>query len=224
MRHMCGGQSDRVARPAAGAISAALGAMVMMVGASVVSVLAATPVAAQGLSLTQPAAASRSDVMRNQLRVLDGRLSEQYSRSDRLLPPAERRPETRIPAYTGGYNGPYVEMARASARRHNLPEDLFLRLVQQESRWNPDAVSHKGAIGLAQLMPGTAQLLGVDPTDPEQNLEGGARYLRMMHDRFGDWELALAAYNAGPGAVDAHGGIPPFQETRHYVQVILGPG
>jgi soluble lytic murein transglycosylase-like protein len=103
-----------------------------------------------------------------------------------------------------------------------VPEDLFLRLVQQESGWNAGAVSHKGATGLAQLMPGTAARLGVDPAVPEQNLEGGARYLRMMYDRFGSWRLALAAYNAGPGAVEQHGGIPPYTETKNYVKAILG--
>ena len=71
-------------------------------------------------------------------------------------------------------------------------------------------------------MPGTAAILGVDPTDPSQNLDGGARYLRMMYDKFGNWRLALAAYNAGPGAVEQHGGIPPFAETENYVKAILG--
>ena len=99
---------------------------------------------------------------------------------------------------------------------------MFLRLVQQESGWNQAAVSAKGAVGLAQLMPETANRLGVDETDPQQNLLGGARYLRQMYDRFGSWKLALAAYNAGPEAVDAAGGIPLFQETQSYVTAILG--
>lgn len=187
--------------------------------------LLASPAVAQGLNLSGQSSASRADILQSQTRLLDGRLSEQYSRSERLLPPSTRAGRnTAIPAYTGPRTGPHVELARAAARRHDLPEDLFLRLVHQESRWNPDAVSSKGALGLAQLMPDTARLLGVDPLDPAQNLDGGARYLRMMFDRFGDWELALAAYNAGPGAVDAHGGIPPFAETRQYVQIILGSG
>jgi soluble lytic murein transglycosylase-like protein len=75
---------------------------------------------------------------------------------------------------------------------------------------------------LAQLMPATARTLGVDPHDPRQNLEGGARFLRAMYDKFGSWRLALAAYNAGPGAVEKHAGIPPFKETKNYVKVILG--
>ncbi len=183
------------------------------------------PSAGQGLNLSGQSSASRADIMQNQTRLMDGRLSDQYSRSERLLPPSTRNNRTTaIPAYTGPRTGPHVALASEAARRHNLPEDLFLRLVHQESRWNPDAVSSKGALGLAQLMPETARLLGVDPLDPAQNLDGGARYLRMMFDRFGDWDLALAAYNAGPGAVDTHGGIPPFAETRQYVQIILGPG
>ncbi|MCL4105487.1 UNVERIFIED_CONTAM: hypothetical protein GTU68_055618 [Idotea baltica] len=113
-------------------------------------------------------------------------------------------------------------MARSAAVRHDIPPDLFLRLIQQESGWNKDAVSSKGALGLAQLMPGTASDLGVDPNDAYQNLDGGARYLRAQYDDFRDWRLALAAYNAGPQAVRKHRGIPPFAETQGYVKAIWG--
>jgi soluble lytic murein transglycosylase-like protein len=126
-----------------------------------------------------------------------------------------------IPRYYGS-SGQFQDMARAAARRHNVPEDLFLRLVRTESNFHPTAVSSKGAIGLAQLMPGTARLLRVNPHDPKQNLEGGARYLSMQYRKFGDWRLALAAYNAGPGAVEKHGGVPPYAETQQYVKKILG--
>ncbi|WP_072247622.1 lytic transglycosylase domain-containing protein [Roseibaca calidilacus] len=181
---------------------------------------------AQGLSLSSSGnmAASPLDRVKRASRVIDGRLSEQYSTSVRLLPNHKDKDaaEAAIPRYDGPQAGEYVQLARAAARAQNVPEDLFLRLVHQESRWNPAALSHKGAIGLAQLMPDTARLLGVDPNDPAQNLQGGARYLRMMYERFGSWRLALAAYNAGPGAVDDHGGIPPFDETRSYVAIILG--
>ena len=115
-----------------------------------------------------------------------------------------------------------MTLARAAAARHGVPEDLFLRLVQQESGWNAGAVSPKGATGLAQLMPETAALLGVNPNDPKQNLEGGARYLRRMYERFGNWRHALAAYNAGPEAVEKYNGIPPYAETKNYVRVIYG--
>lgn len=107
------------------------------------------------------------------------------------------------------------------AERNGIPEAVFLALIDQESRWNRSALSPKGAIGLAQLMPATARELRVDPHDPAQNLEGGARYLRDQFLTFGSWELALAAYNAGPGAVQQYGGIPPYRETQNYVQIII---
>ena len=86
----------------------------------------------------------------------------------------------------------------------------------------PPAKSHKGALGLAQLMPQTAALLRVDPMDPAENLEGGARYLAQQYRKFGSWRLALAAYNAGPEAVEKYGGVPPYKETQNYVKVIWG--
>lgn len=95
---------------------------------------------------------------------------------------------------------------------------LFYRAnIEVESAYNPRALSHAGAIGLGQLMPGTARDLGVDPHDIAQNLDGAARYLLMMLEQFGDPALALAAYNAGPHAVSRHGGIPPFRETQGHV-------
>ncbi len=126
-----------------------------------------------------------------------------------------------MPGYSGA-NGAFQDMARAAARRHSIPEALFLRLVVTESNFRPTAKSSKGAIGLAQLMPHTAALLGVNPHDPRQNLDGGARYLRQQYLKFGDWRLALAAYNAGPAAVERYRGVPPYAETRNYVRLILG--
>jgi len=109
------------------------------------------------------------------------------------------------------------------SRRFDLSPSLLEAVVWQESRWRAGAVSHAGARGLAQLMPGTAQYLGVNPDDPMQNLEGGARYLREQLDRFdGDLEKALAAYNAGPGRVIRAGGVPNIQETKRYVAAIMG--
>ncbi len=177
-------------------------------------------------SLAQETASARNRMalFANQTRVLDSRAAVQYANSVRLQPAPVIVPGQpgAIPGYGGTYRGEYLDLARAAARRHGIPEDLFLRLVQQESGWNPRAVSHKGATGLAQLMPATAQRLGVDMHDPRQNLDGGARYLRMMYDRFGNWRHALAAYNAGPEAVLRHGGIPPYRETQGYVRAILG--
>lgn len=177
----------------------------------------ALPAAAETLFSTK----NRSGLFASQIAVLDGRAARQYENSARLRPDYD--PEgTRSPSYTGNYRGQYLALARAAARRHGVPEDLFLRLIQQESGWRPTAKSHKGAYGLAQLMPATARRLGVDRTDPLENLEGGARYLRQMYDRFRDWRLALAAYNAGPEAVEKYDGVPPYAETRNYVTVIWG--
>ena len=104
---------------------------------------------------------------------------------------------------------------------YGLPQGLVHAVIHQESRGRADAVSIKGALGLMQLMPGTAAQLGVNPYDPEQNVRGGALYLRQQIDRFGSIPLALAAYNAGPGAVLRYGGIPPYRETQNYVSTIM---
>lgn len=115
-----------------------------------------------------------------------------------------------------------AKVAELSAR-FDLSPALIEALVWQESRWRSGAVSPVGARGLAQLMPGTARDLGVNPNDPFANLEGGARYLRAQMDRFGgDVEKALAAYNAGPGRVIRSGGIPRIRETQLYVSAIMG--
>jgi soluble lytic murein transglycosylase-like protein len=107
----------------------------------------------------------------------------------------------------------------AAAARHNIDANLVRAVIRAESNYRHDAVSHAGAMGLMQLMPGTAASLGVtDPFDIAQNIEGGTAYLRRMLDSFdNDLDLALAAYNAGSGAVRRHGGIPPFAETQRHV-------
>ncbi|MEO0359443.1 MAG: lytic transglycosylase domain-containing protein [Pseudomonadota bacterium] len=191
-------------------------------------VFIAALIAFAGQSFAQSASSrSRTDLLRNQLDVLDNRAAQQYNSSIRLAPAPVIVPGTpggqgASEPYDGSYRGPYLAVAREMALRHGIPPDLFLRLVNQESRWNASIRSHKGAIGLAQLMPATARDLGVDPTDPRQNLEGGARYLKEQYREFGTWRLALAAYNAGPGAVRRYNGVPPFRETRDYVRIILG--
>jgi len=182
-----------------------------------------------GIALTGPSFAdvfsskSRSKIFASQKKLLDTRASKQYAASVRLQPPRVTTPtKWDVPKYSGKYRGEYHSMASEAARRHGIPEDLFLRLVQQESGWNPTAKSHKGALGLAQLMPDTARSLRVDPADPYQNLDGGARYLKVQYRAFGTWHLDLAAYNAGTGAVKKYGGIPPYAETKNYVKVIAG--
>ena len=183
-------------------------------------------VSAEGLA-SSGSTSNRAKIFKSQARLLDGRLSSQYKSSTKLQPGTRKvsygvTTSTAIPRYRGSYKGVYLDDAKRAARKHGIPTDLFLRLVQQESGWKPHAVSHAGAIGLAQLMPGTARTLRVNPRDPKQNLEGGARYLKQMYRKFGSWRLALAAYNAGPGAVEKHGGVPPYRETRNYVRKILG--
>lgn len=114
------------------------------------------------------------------------------------------------------------EMIREVSTRYHVDPALVRAVIQTESNWNTSAVSRKGALGLMQLGPGTAQALGVSNAfDPRQNLDGGVRYLHMLLERYnGDLDRTLAAYNAGPGAVDRAGGIPRYRETRDYVQKV----
>lgn len=117
----------------------------------------------------------------------------------------------------------YTAFARQEAERAGLSPDLVARVMRKESAGDPSAVSPKGARGLMQLMPGTAAELGVDPDDPHDNIRGGVRYLKQQMDAFGgDERLALAAYNAGPGAVQKYGGVPPYAETQEYVADLAG--
>src|SRR5687767_8650647 len=130
--------------------------------------------------------------------------------------PAASQPALAVPAA-------YAAKIHELAARFDLSPALLEAVVWQESRWRANALSPVGARGLAQLMPGTAREMGVDPDDPFANLEGGARYLRQQLDRFdGDVEKALAAYNAGPGRVIAANGIPRIRETQLYVASVMG--
>lgn len=118
-----------------------------------------------------------------------------------------------------------MALIRDSAARNKVPAPFVKSIVAAESNFNCDAVSRTGAIGLMQLMPQTAQLLGADPTNPAQNIEAGTRYLRWLMDRYGNYRRGLqrviAAYNAGPAVVDHYRGIPPFRETRQYVTRVM---
>jgi hypothetical protein len=125
----------------------------------------------------------------------------------------------------------YMGMAAMYARQYGLDPEIFVRQMVQESGMNPDAVSPKGAVGIAQIMPDTARDPGYgvtpieDRTDPEESLRFGAELMRAFLDEYnGDYGLALAAYNAGPGRVNEAGGIPNIPETQNYVQSILGSG
>ena len=122
-----------------------------------------------------------------------------------------------------GDTAPYAREITDAANRYGIPERLVTAVIRAESGFNPRAVSRKGAQGLMQLMPQTASSLGVrNAFDPKQNIEGGVRHLRYLIDRYpGNLPLALAAYNAGAGAVDTYRGIPPYPETQDYVRKIL---
>lgn len=119
--------------------------------------------------------------------------------------------------------GRYADTIAAAADRHGLDRALLAAVAKVESNFDPYALSPKGACGMLQLIPATARRFGVRKLfDPVQNIEGGARYLRWLLDRFsGDVQLALAGYNAGEGAVDRHGGVPPYRETQRYVVEVL---
>jgi soluble lytic murein transglycosylase-like protein len=123
----------------------------------------------------------------------------------------------------GGSPTQYDAQITAAAAKYGIDPALLKGLIRQESNFDATAQSGAGAQGLTQLMPATAASLGVDPSDPAQAIDGGAQYLKQQLDRFGgDPSKALAAYNAGPGAVAKYGGVPPYAETQSYVQKVLG--
>jgi len=175
------------------------------------------------------------DGVQRRIAEIENRLSQVFPDGE---PPPSQGPSGALRGAIGGFS-PFDPMGadiswrparkelRASiesaARQAGVDPNLLEALVEAESAFDPGARSRAGAMGLTQLMPGTAQALGVsNPFDPVQSLNGGARYLSQMMSRFnGDLSLALAAYNAGPGAVDRFGGIPPYAETQAYVRKVL---
>ncbi len=135
----------------------------------------------------------------------------------------EKYIEKTLEKNTSSGNGSFSEIIEAMASKYKIDPDLVEAVVNVESGGDPNAISPAGAQGLMQLMPETASSLGVrDAFDPLQNIEGGVRYLSQLIDYFGgDITKALAGYNAGPGAVDEYNGVPPYKETRSYVQSVL---
>lgn len=124
---------------------------------------------------------------------------------------------------TNGEQGSIKQMVSAAARKYQVPEKLAQAVAQAESGYDAQAVSPAGAVGVMQLMPDTASMLGVsDAMNPGQNIDGGVQYLGSLLQKFnGDYRLAAAAYNAGPGAVEQYGGVPPYKETRAYVDKVV---
>ena len=147
-----------------------------------------------------------------------------------LLNPAATKVNANIYANTAAGVNPknstkaqIMNMVSQISQKYGVDDKLVKALIKQESGFNVNAKSKVGALGLMQLMPSTAKSMGVtDPMNPEQNIEGGVKYLRSMLDKYnGNIILALAAYNAGPGAVDKYTGVPPYKETQNYVRSIL---
>jgi soluble lytic murein transglycosylase-like protein len=150
-------------------------------------------------------------------------LSKPLNSTSTSFPPISTMAATAMPPLSLlKSSGEMDQIINQAAQQYNLPATLIKAVIQQESNFNSNALSKSGASGLMQLMPSTARSLGVDDIfDPEQNIMAGSKYLRQMLDKYnGNIELALAAYNAGPGNVDKYGGIPPFEETTNYVNKI----
>ena len=164
-------------------------------------------------------ALQRIGAIENRIQSLDSLVKVPDSDFQKIL-------DTKIEAKSNNTNVSRTEIDNLISKyadKNGLDEDFVKAVINQESGFNPNATSHCGAMGLMQLMPSTAQGLGVkDAYNPEQNIEGGTKYLKGLMDRFGnDKQLALAAYNAGPNAVKKYGGIPPYAETQNYVKKVL---
>ncbi|TGK03817.1 lytic transglycosylase domain-containing protein [Leptospira semungkisensis] len=162
-----------------------------------------------------------------------GGIAERFQPKKQEGDPTEKKPEpgfadvleTKFKELSEKDMGPgskeLAQIIQKEAAKNHLDPNLVKSVIRAESGFKSSAVSPKGAIGLMQLMPGTAEALGVeDPFNPEENIAGGTRFLADMMNKFGDSNLALAAYNAGPGAVQKYDGVPPFKETKDYIKKV----
>ncbi len=164
----------------------------------------------------QPQPASNSDV-NAQAQTNQATPEPGHARAARLSDQPIARPAAQRP----GFGAELDRIIQEEAGRQAISPDLIRAVVKAESNGRPDARSKAGALGLMQLMPGTARELNVsDPLNPRENVRGGVQYLNQMAERYGDLDLALAAYNAGPGAVKRYGGVPPYKETQDYIRKI----
>jgi soluble lytic murein transglycosylase-like protein len=150
-------------------------------------------------------------------------LLERYLEPSAGTPAENAQAETKDTSTKSSVNGKFADLIDQASEKYKVDADLIQAVIKAESGFNPKAKSSAGAMGLMQLMPFTADSLGVgDPYDPKENIFGGTKLLHRLLDRYNNnVSLALAAYNAGPGAVDKYGGIPPYQQTQTYVKRIL---
>jgi hypothetical protein len=150
-------------------------------------------------------------------KVLEEVLDDPYERYER-----DEDGSISVPSGLSERMSMWEDKMRELCEQYEVDPDLARAVMRMESGGNPNAISRAGAIGLMQLMPSTAKGLGVDPKDPERNLEGGIKYLSQLADKYdGDYVKTLAAYNAGPSRVDSYNGVPPFPETQRYVKNVL---